>query len=415
MANVFLSYSHLDKEIANHIQADLQKAGHTVWRDVTAIPGGRPIPDEVATALTMADFLLVLVSANALQSRWMRNELSIFSADPERFLRVIPLRCDDTEITQFSPLLAPHKYIDLNATVYRTGMAALMLVLGPPDPTSHVYAVDDLPRLEFAIDLALQAGSVAMRFYNSSLTPNEPVATSKNPATRADQAAQEVIEAALLHHPVYRSDGFYGEEHSTRPREIRETGYTWVVDPLDGTTNFSARIPMFCIALGLLRDREPRIGVIYDPVANEVHFAVDGLPARTWNIPRGEVSQIRTNHEVQKLKEAVVATHISSRPDVAQRLIQQLPGVELGVKQIRALGCGQLALAYIASGRLQSFFQFSAKIWDQVAGIVLVKNAGGIVTDLATGDHWTPETEDLLVSANEAVHEQLCELLASAT
>jgi myo-inositol-1(or 4)-monophosphatase len=203
---------------------------------------------------------------------------------------------------------------------------------------------------------------------------------------------------------------------------VELNGYTWVIDPLDGTTNFQNRIPFFCTAIGVLRNGLPHIGAVYDPVANEVYYAIDGSQAKLWSISRGEVSAIAADQTTNELSGCLAGTHISSRPEVAERLLQKdlLLNIEKKVKHLRAFGCGQLALAYVASARMQLFFQFDSHLWDQVAGIVLVRNSkGGSVSKLpdgrgaseVLGENWTFSTRDFIAAANPRVQSEFLKLL----
>jgi myo-inositol-1(or 4)-monophosphatase len=270
-----------------------------------------------------------------------------------------------------------------------------------------------MKRRDFAIDVALRAGNVVMRYYNSCLIENMSIDDKKNTATLADRASQVEIESALKAHPDFRWEIIVAEEKPYDRHEVSPSGYTWVIDPLDGTTNFQNRIPFFCTAIGVLKDGHPHIGVVYDPTANKVYYAMEGDRTQVWSVSSGEVIHISTEKEITRLEDCLAGTHISSRPEIAKRLLQDdlLLDIAKNVKHLRAFGCGQLALAYTASGRLQLFFQFGPHLWDQVAGIVLVQNAGGIVSQLPSGGDWDYSARDIAASANEDLHRDFLDLL----
>jgi hypothetical protein len=114
MAAIFLSYTHADKLQADKIQADLECVGHRVWRDQSALQPGRSIPEEVGNALGLAEFLIVILTQNALQSVWMKREVSAFiAADLSRITNIIPLKFDDTLVADFYGLLSPNLYVDM--------------------------------------------------------------------------------------------------------------------------------------------------------------------------------------------------------------------------------------------------------------------------------------------------------------
>jgi len=129
---------------------------------------------------------------------------------------------------------------------------------------------------------------------------------------------------------------------------------------------------------------------------------MEGLQTEVWDIARGQVSSVRCDGVQATLRESIVGIHLSTREEVAERLLKNdvLLSVSRCVRQLRAFGSGQLALAHVASGRLQVFFQLDTYIWDQVAGVVLVKNAGGSACDLGKRRDWHYMTKDILATAN---------------
>lgn len=409
MAKVFLSYTHKDADAAARVEQAITQAGHRVWRDINRdeLAPGQFIPSAVAVGLEQCDYLVIVVTKNALSSRWMKQELNNFLMDNAKWDKVLPVRLDETNPHDFHGLLRAVVFADCRD--FKKGMDGLLRRLGPPTDRDD-FPEEDHERLHFAIDLALRAGNVAMRFYNSSLLGNATLDDRKNAATNADLAAQLEIASAILNHSRFKKDVFVAEEsphNKTKPTKI---GFTWVADPLDGTTNFQNRIPLFCTAIAVLKDGRPYIGVIYAPVSHELYYAVEGSPAKVWDVSRGDVAVISADQTVEKLRDCVVGAHISSRPEVAERLLGGgvLLNVATKVKHVRALGCGQLALAYVASGRLHAFFQFGSYLWDQAAGIVLVNNSnGGVVTKLPTGTPWSYTTTDFIASANPVVHRHL--------
>ncbi|TNF92252.1 MAG: inositol monophosphatase [Gammaproteobacteria bacterium] len=270
----------------------------------------------------------------------------------------------------------------------------------------------DLARLEFAVDLAVRAGNVAMRYYNSSYRKNEGVNEEKNRSTLADHEAQHEIIKALQLHPIYGKEEIIAEEGNFKNTTPVKSGITWVIDALDGTTNFDNRIPLFCTAIGALKNGKPWLGVVFDMLANEVYYAMDGHPTKVWNINQGTDLKVRTARNILKLKHSILATHISAIKEKARPLFENnlLMTIQQEVRTIRNLGCGQLALAYLAAGRIHTFFQIRAHIWDQLAGIVLIKNAGGIVTEL-DGSEWKHNSKDFIASANKTIHSKFIKLI----
>ncbi|MBI2971493.1 MAG: inositol monophosphatase [Candidatus Aenigmarchaeota archaeon] len=181
--------------------------------------------------------------------------------------------------------------------------------------------------------------------------------------TKADLASQRIIIRELKHF----GHGVLAEENVDRPGEL-----TWVIDPLDGTTNFSRENPHFCVSIALV-GREPLAGVIYDPMLNELFVAEQGKGAFL-NGTRMRVS--KTN----ALDRALFATEFSPYMDDAERrksveCVRQIIGNR---RVFRNTGSAALDLAYIAAGRFDAYFQFSLKPWDYSAGLVLIPEAGGV-------------------------------------
>lgn len=412
MAVVFISYTRTDEEYAKFVEEVLTRNGHRVWRDESSLKAGTPIPQGVATGISLSDYFIVICTKASLESKWVVGELNLFIGDPTRWDRILPLRFDEREPSEISPFLRllSAKWIDFRNR--DDGCRKLLDTLGRPDEYASQQKLADLNRLRFAIDLAVRAGNVAMRFYNGSMQPNENLDVRKSATTKADRAAQTEVVARITADPMYNQDGIIGEEKPFNDEtDIKRDGYTWVVDPLDGTANFDNKIPLFCTAIGCLYKGAPVIGVVFDPVENEVYYAMHGMPTEVWSISRGEVRRIGSDQVTVELGRSIVGTHLSSRPDVAARLLASGSLAELSkeVRHLRVLGCGQLALAYVASGRLQGFLQLGTYLWDQVAGVVLVQCAGGFAMDLRKRSDWNAETRDILAAGNGSLRDKLME------
>ncbi|MEN6487389.1 MAG: inositol monophosphatase family protein [Smithella sp.] len=368
MALIFLSYTHKDKDLAIKFENAIEKIGHAVWRDDRRVRVGDHIPEVIATGLSRCDFFAPLITENSVHSTWMKRELNNFLMDEKKGNSIIPLRFDETEISDFFPLLKSILYADFREN-FELGINQIADKLGTPDEKTKERKKrleKDLDRLDFAIDLALGAGSIAMRFYNSSIHLNHPIDERKNTATIADEMAQKSIISKITGHTVFAKDEIIAEEPPYDHVKINSDGYTWVIDALDGTTNFRNRIPVFCTAIGILKNSKPFIGVVFDPVNNDLYYALSGEQSKVWNVSKGEVNNISTSKTIVTLDECIAGTHISSRPEIASRLFKDdfLLHIAQNVNNLRTFGCGQLALAYAASGRLPLFFS----IWNTYLG-----------------------------------------------
>lgn len=225
--------------------------------------------------------------------------------------------------------------------------------------------------------------------------------------TVADRTAEKLIRSRLSE--VFPDHGIYGEEGT---RDRLEGEFRWYVDPLDGTTNFAHGFPQFCVSMGLEQrpsDLKPTedgtlvAGVIYDPLRDELFSAekgkgafLNGKPMRTSSIPR--------------LAEALLATGFPSRKRHASPNIHFYQEFTLRSHGVRRAGSAALDLAYVAAGRLEGFWEFNLNPWDTAAGILLVEEAGGRVTDFK-GRHFRIDSHEILAS-NGDIHEELLALFA---
>ncbi len=218
----------------------------------------------------------------------------------------------------------------------------------------------------------------------------------------ADTASEAAIRAALA--ATHPGVPFQGEE-TTADRVT--SGPRFVFDPLDGTTNFLRGIPHFAISIAYCDDEGPLAAVTVDPCRGETFSAERGKGAslRTANGTRG-LGRLPP----RALDDAVVHTGVPHRGRGDHpRYLRQLERVMARVNGVRRLGAAALDLAYVAAGRGDAFFELGLHPWDLAAGILLVREAGGIVTDFSGGDGMLKNTE--VVAGAPRVHAELLELV----
>jgi myo-inositol-1(or 4)-monophosphatase len=218
----------------------------------------------------------------------------------------------------------------------------------------------------------------------------------------ADLKAERTLKAELTRaRPGYGllfEEG--GEAAGSDPR------HRWIVDPLDGTTNFLHGIPHFAISIALERDGEIVAGVIYEPTRDEMYSAEKGLGAYV-NDRRLRVSARR------HLAEAVIGTGMPYGPRAGQAGYGETLSAIMGATSgVRRMGAAALDLAYVAAGRYDGFWEFGLQPWDIAAGILLVREAGGYVSDMA-GGHDMMTTGDVL-AANDHLHLPLAAMIREA-
>ena len=218
----------------------------------------------------------------------------------------------------------------------------------------------------------------------------------------ADTRAERTLYEELSHaRPGY---GFLMEESGAKAGT--DPDHRWLVDPLDGTANFLHGIPHFCISIGLQREDEVIAGVIYDPVKDETFWADKGLGAFL-NDRRLRVSARRN------MNEAVIATGIPFLGREGHRpFLAEMESVMAQVAGIRRFGAAALDLAYVAAGRFDGFWESGLEPWDMGAGIIIVREAGGFITDLDGGDSML--TKGTIAASNVNLHKPLLDLLGEA-
>jgi len=227
----------------------------------------------------------------------------------------------------------------------------------------------------------------------------------KGPAnfvSAADHRAEEILCAELsAARPGY---GFLGEEGGRR--EGTDRTHTWIVDPLDGTSNFLHGIPHFAISIGLEREGAIVAGLVYNPIDDELFTAERGKGAFL-NDRRLRVAAR------QRLADAVIACGLPhlGRGDLALNN-RELAAVQRKVAGLRRFGAAALDLAWVAAGRFDGFWERGLSPWDVAAGSILVREAGGFVTDLDGAD--TPWISGDVVAGNETMHRELTRLVNSA-
>jgi myo-inositol-1(or 4)-monophosphatase len=223
-----------------------------------------------------------------------------------------------------------------------------------------------------------------------------------NFVTAADRRAEETLYAELMKaRPGY---GFLGEEGGHR--EGADKTHTWIVDPLDGTTNFLHGIPQFAISIALEREDSVVAGLVYNPASEEMFIAEKGKGA-FMNEQRIRVAGRK------RLADAVVACglpHIG-RGDLA-RGAKETGAMQQQVAGLRRFGAAALDLAWIAAGRLDGYWERDLKPWDMAAGSILVREAGGFVTDCDGGTDMFGTGH--VAAGNEAIHKELLRVLKAA-
>ncbi len=225
--------------------------------------------------------------------------------------------------------------------------------------------------LETAVEIAREAGAVLSKYFEQGVTYR--LKGEFDLVTEADGASEKlVVERLRSHFPTH---AIVAEEGGGNDGASE---YRWYVDPLDGTTNFFHGFPMFNVTLALERAGELVAGCIYDPFHDEMFAAECGAGA-TLNGNRIQVSKL------PRLEECLVATGFPSRKRHLGVNVHFFYQMAMESQGARRAGSAALDLAYIACGRLDAYWEFGLKPWDMAAGMLLVAEAGGRVSDMHGG------------------------------
>ena len=256
--------------------------------------------------------------------------------------------------------------------------------------------------LNVMIAAARKAGRALKRDFGEVEKLQVSMKGPANFVSAADRRAEETLYTELAKaRPGY---GFLGEEGGIR--EGADKTHTWIVDPLDGTTNFLHGIPQFCISIGLEREGTMVAGVIYNP-ANEELFVAERGKGAFLNDQRIRVAARK------RLADAVIACGLPhlGRPNIAlgQR---ETSAVQEKVAGLRRFGAAALDLAWVAAGRLDGYWERDIQAWDMAAGLLMVREAGGYVSDCDGADEMLPKRN--ILAGNETIQKELLRVLKEA-
>ena len=249
-----------------------------------------------------------------------------------------------------------------------------------------------------ARDAALEGGRILLEFLDSDLEVSAK--GPRNLVTEADLAAERTIIDAIRRN--FPHDSILAEESGVHGAGERQ----WVIDPLDGTTNYSHRYPFFSVSLAYRVAGRIQLGVVYDPVAEELFSATLGGGAQL------NCKSIQVSAETD-LRRGFLATGFSYDYGEMETNLDLFARVSRQVQAVRRDGSAALDLCYVACGRFDGYWELSLSPWDMAAGWLVVEEAGGRVTDL-DGSPFQLEERTVLAS-NGRIHRDLVEMLKSAS
>jgi len=256
-----------------------------------------------------------------------------------------------------------------------------------------------------ATELALAAGRILLQHRASATATVEAKGRRRELVTAADRAAEHIVVGGLLasfpEHAVLAEEGVL----TTQGKASKTADWTWIVDPLDGTTNFVHGLPFFAVAIALAFQQRPVVGVVHAPALGETFVAAAGLGAQRL-LADGSSSTVRVSR-TGEVADALLATGFSynrnepGRDDNCERLARVLPHC----RDLRRLGSAELDLCYTAAGIYDGYWELYLAPYDVAAGAVVVQEAGGRVTDLQGGENWLHGGQ--VLASNGRLHDEL--------
>ena len=249
--------------------------------------------------------------------------------------------------------------------------------------------------------VAIDAARAAGHLLQSELQGSRHIAYKGSPTnlvTEMDARAEELIVARLL--SAFPEDGILAEERGAR---CGRSGRRWIIDPLDGTTNYAHGLPIFGVSIGLEADRQVQVGVVFDPNRDELFVAERGRGATVNGQPLA-VSP------TAMLDESLLATGFPYNVrETADNNLGEYAAFTVRTRGVRRMGSAVLYLAWLAAGRLDGYWELRLGPWDAAAGSLLVEEAGGRVTNLTGGalDLDAPA----LVASNGKIHAAMLAVL----
>ena len=252
-------------------------------------------------------------------------------------------------------------------------------------------------QLKAAAHAARQAGAILKELFDKAHTVREK-SRYEGFVTEADIAAEKIILSHLKKEfPDYST---LSEEAG---EERKNSSYIWLVDPLDGTTNFKIKNPFFNVSIGLAKGKQVVLGIIYSPILDELFYAVEGKGAYL------NGKKISVSNTTNLSSTVIGFCHGGKNSKALDRALKIYPKLKALSNHTRQFGAAALEFCYLAAGRIDAVEITDTNPWDVAAGSLIAKEAGATVTDL-NGGQWDTTKKDIL-AANSKLHAQLLKVL----
>lgn len=256
-------------------------------------------------------------------------------------------------------------------------------------------------RMELAVQIARAAGNIQRDRYETPLDI-QTKSIDIDLVTEVDRACEALAVSRI--EEAFPEDSILAEEGGGNDRA--GALWRWVIDPLDGTTNYAHGYPRFCVSIGVERAHERTLGVVYDPMMDELYHAVKGEGA----FRNGQKILVS---EEPLMKRSLLATGFAyDRKQSRRENVEYFAAFLRTARAMRRDGSAALDLCYVASGRLDGFWELKLSPWDVAAGYLLVEEAGGRISNLTGGAALDSGHE--VVASNGLIHETMLEILSTA-
>jgi len=257
------------------------------------------------------------------------------------------------------------------------------------------------PMLGIAVRAARRAGSIISRAARDVELMTVTRKRHNDFVTEVDKAAERAIIEIL--HRAFPDHAILAEESGAQPGSAGESEYTWIIDPLDGTTNFIHGFPQYAVSIGLRHKGVLTQGVIYDPTKNELFTATRGRGAYL------DERRIRVSKRAQ-LADALIGTGFPFRDfDGLDEYLSMFRALTARTAGLRRAGAASLDIAYVAAGRLDGFWEMGLSAWDMAAGALMVQEAGGLVGDFGGEPEYLDSGR--IVCGNPKIFAQLLQII----
>jgi len=259
------------------------------------------------------------------------------------------------------------------------------------------------PMLNIAIQAARAAGKIILRFEDQMDKVSISEKNQNDLVTQVDHMSEETIiehiKKAYPHHTILAEEsGIHKGKKEAEPSD-----YCWIIDPLDGTKNFVHGFPHYCVSIALMHKNALTLAAVYDPIRQDLFTATKGQGAYL-NSRRIRVSQTK------KLEHALIGTGFPFRDKQHLKpYLNTFQTIFPRASDIRRAGAAALDLAYVAAGKLDGFWEASLRPWDMAAGVLLIKEAGGMVSDFQNEGNFLDSGN--IIAGNLRVHKELTSLV----